>query len=463
MKRVISAVLILLLLISFLPVGIFADDTDYTPMTTSQAMIDIMKDFEGFISMPYADGGQYSIGYGTFCGYTREEVPAEYWGGITEAQADQMLRDYLTNVAEVELNKFYQRIGKQPTQQQFDAMVDFTYNLGGSWMDSSKVKDYIVSGNENPLEFVNLLGAWCRNGGKVTDYLCSRRIREALIYLHGEYYLPYGNVVSDLPLVYDSKLPRYKYMMYDGNGAAISESGYGDSVAYFAEGQQYGNLLIPVKAGYTFAGWYNADDELLITADVVTANQKVKARWIQLPFTDVPGNVYYTMPVAYCFEKGIIKGVSATAFAPEQGMTRGQLVTMLYRMAGTPAVSGTGYYSDVESGRYFTEAVAWAAELGITTGYPDGTFRSDVLVSRAEMVTFLCRYASKVKGLDVSLQADLSGYGDCATVPGFSQTSFAWAVNAGIINGTANNMLDPMNTATRGQMAKVLTLLDNMN
>ena len=465
MKRLISAALILFLLIGILSVGIVADDAEYTPMATSQSMIDIIKDFEGFVSMPYRDGGQYSIGYGTFCGQTKEEVPVEYWGGITKDRAEQMLRNYLTNVAEMELNKFYKRIGYQPTQQQFDAMIDFTYNLGGSWMSDSKVKDYIVShtaGSDDPVELINLLGAWCRVGDTVTDYLCSRRIREALIYLHGEYYLPYGNEESDLETVYDSKLPRYRYVIYNGNGVAISSSGYNDTVAYFAKDEIYGTLLNPTRKSYTFAGWYNADGDLLITADVVKSNQKVKARWVKLPFTDVLPNVSYTMPVAYCYEKGIIKGVSTTAFAPDEGMTRGALVTMLYRMAGEPAVSGGNSFSDVEGGRYFTDPVTWAADLGITTGYHDGTFRPDALVTRAEMVTFLCRYASKVKNLDITPQADLSKFSDYKTVPSFAQSSFAWAVKVGIINGTMDNTLIPMNTATRGQMAKVLMILDNM-
>ena len=465
MKRLISAVLILILLISFLPTGVCADDAEYTPMTTSQQMIDIIKDFEGFVSMPYSDGGQYSIGYGTFCGYRKEEVPVEYWGGITRDHAEQMLRKYLTDVAEKELNKFYKRIGYQPSQQQFDAMIDFTYNLGSSWMYDSKVRNYIVnhtSGEDNPVELVNLLGAWCRFGDTVTDYLCSRRIREALIYLHGEYYMPYGNEESDLELVYDSKLPHYKYVIYDGNGAAISSSGYKDTVAYFAVGEKYGSLINPVKKNYTFAGWYNTNGDLVIAADVVSSNQKVKARWVKLPFKDVLSGVSYTMPVAYCYEKGIIKGVSSDAFAPEEGVTRGALVTMLYRMAGEPSVSGGNSFSDVESGRYFTDPITWAADLGITTGYPDGTFRPDALVTRAEMVTFLYRYSDKVKDLDMTAKANLSKFSDYKSVPTFAEKPFAWAVKEGIINGTMDNTLIPMNTATRGQMAKVLMILDNM-
>lgn len=465
MKRLISIILILVLLAGLLSTGIFADDIDYVPMTTSQAMIDIIKDFEGFISLPYSDGGQYSIGYGTYCGSTWDEIPAEYKDGITEAEAEEMLRTYLTNVAEKELNKFYDRIDRQPTQQQFDAMIDFTYNIGGSWMSSSKVKDYVVNHTtetEDPVEFVNLLGAWCRVGNKVTDYICARRIREALIYFYGEYYLPYGNVESELPQVYDSQLPHFKYVIYNGGQVGISPSGYKDTVAYFAADQKYGDLLHPVHNGYTFAGWRRSDGSLLLGAHQVTRNEKVTAAWTQLPFTDVAADKWYAPAVSYCFQNGHMVGTDAVTFAPGKQINRAMLVAVLYSMAGKPEVSGEIPFPDVKPGAYYEKPVIWAKEVGITAGYQDGTFKPDNLITRAEMVTMLYVYAEKVAGLNVSGRNDVSAFADAADIPGYAVEKFGWALNVGLISGTTATTISPRENATRAQLAQEVLILDNM-
>lgn len=466
MKRLISVIIVIVLLVGLLSTGIFATSDDYVPMTTSQAMVDIIKDFEGFVSMPYYDGGQYSIGYGTYCGSIKEEVPVEYWGGITQEHGEALLKDYLTNVAEKELNAFYKNIGYQPSQQQFDAMIDFTYNLGSGWMyGESKVKSYLKShtnGTDNALELMNTLGAWCRSGNQVTDFLCSRRIREAIIYLYGEYYLPYGNVESDLPLVYDSQLPHFKYVIYDGNGVGISSSGYKDTVAYFEAGSKYGSLLAPERSGYTFAGWYREDGSVLLAAHRVAKNEEVKADWVQLPFADVRTDEWYSTAVAYCYKYGYMVGTDAVSFAPDREINRAMLVTVLYSMAGKPGVSGSAGFSDVSSGAYYEKAVIWAKDNGITAGYPDGTFRPDNLITRAEMVTMLYAYAEKIAGMDVSGRSDVSGYADAGTIPDYAVERFRWALNAGLISGTSSTTISPLANANRAQLALEVMILKNL-
>lgn len=466
MKRLISVILVLVILVGLLSTGIVAVSDTYVPMITSQAMIDIIKDFEGFTSQPYADGSQYSIGYGTYCGTTKEEVPAEYWNGITEEQGEALLRDYLTNVAEKELNAFYKKIGYQPTQQQFDAMIDFTYNLGSSWMyEDSKVKSYLknyTDGTDDALELVNVLGAWCRAGGQVTDYLCSRRIREAIIYLYGEYYLPYGNVESGLPLVYDSQLPYFKYVIYNGNGVGISSSGYKDTVAYFVEGTLYENLLVPTRSGYAFGGWYREDGSILLTASKVRKDEEVKADWVQLSYNDIKFNNWSTAPIAYCYKNGYMIGTTAATFSPDQEISRAMMVAVLYRMAGSPAVSGSTGFPDVIVGSYYEKAVVWAKENGIIVGYEDGTFKPDKSITRSEMVKMLYVYAEEIAGLDVSGRSDLSAFEDAGTIPGYAVEKFAWALNTGLMNGTSPTTLSPQANATRSQLAKEVMILNNL-
>lgn len=463
MKRLISAILLTAMMIVLLPVTAMATD-DYIPMTTSQAMIDIIKDFEGFVSTPYYDGGQYSVGYGTGCGYSYDEVPAAYWNGITEDEGEQLLRQYLENVAEDELNSFYRRIGYQPSQQQFDAMIDFTYNLGGSWIYESSVRNYIVNhtdGSGSQLEFVNLLGAWCRADG-VQDYLCSRRIREALVYFHGEYYLPHGNVESDLEVVSDSQLPRYKYVIYNGNGAGISPSGYEDTVAYFAVGEKYGDMLVPTRSGYTFAGWYDQDGALLLSAHRVQGHQKVKAAWAQVPFTDIAQDKWYTAPVAYCYQNGYMVGTAVEKFSYGENITRAMLTGILYSMAGKPAVSGDTGFTDIIPGAYYEKAIIWARQNGIISQEASGRFDPNRPLTRSEMVAMIYQYAANVAGLDMSGCSDVSGYEDANEIPAYAVEKFGWAIHVGLIVGTTETTLGPQDYTNRGQVALQIMYLKNL-
>ena len=325
MKRLITFILALILLIGVLPADANASFY-YAPMTTSQYMIDIIKDFESFEEFPYGDGVQWSIGYGTFCGKTKEEVPADYWNGISESLAEELLRQYLSNVAEVEVNSFFRSIGRQPTQQQFDAIVDFTYNLGGGWMEEdSAIKAYLIkycgeSGSE--LELVNALGIWCRIGSEVSENLCSRRIREALIYLHGEYYLPTGNVNSWLPVVGDCYLPRYKYVIFNGNGVSLSPKGYEQTIRYFLEGDSYGKLLTPDGEGSAFAGWYREDGTPLLAGDLVEEHLIVRADWIRMPFSNLCNSRWYTETVGALDGDSLSAGVNSVSLIPNREIAR---------------------------------------------------------------------------------------------------------------------------------------------
>ena len=325
MKRLITFILAIILLIGVLPADANASFY-YAPMTSSQYMIDIIKDFESFEEFPYGDGVQWSIGYGTFCGKTKEEVPADYWNGISESLAEELLRQYLSNVAEVEVNNFFRSIGRQPTQQQFDAIVDFTYNLGGGWMEEdSAIKSYLTkycgeSGSE--LELVNALGIWCRIGSEVSENLCSRRIREALIYLHGEYYLPTGNVNSWLPVVGDCYLPRYKYVIFNGNGVSLSPKGYEQTIRYFLEGDSYGKLLTPDGEGSAFAGWYREDGTPLLAGDLVEEHLIVRADWIRMPFSDLCNSRWYSETVGALDCDGQSTGIYSVSLIPNREIAR---------------------------------------------------------------------------------------------------------------------------------------------
>ena len=142
-------------------------------------------------------------------------------------------------------------------------------------------------------------------------------------------------------------------------------------------------------------------------------------------------------------------------FAPESKLSRAMAVTVLYRMAGEPEVTGTVTFTDVKEDAYYYQALVWAVENGITTGMDDTRFAPNANVTREQMVTFLYRYA-KASGADVSKQADLSQYRDVKQVSEYAEEAMAWAVGSGILQGMEQNLLAPRGTATRAQAAAIL-------
>ena len=178
-------------------------------------------------------------------------------------------------------------------------------------------------------------------------------------------------------------------------------------------------------------------------------------------FTDVDQTRYYHEAVDQLYQDGIMKGMSDTVYGVDQLMTRGMVVTVLYRMAGSPDVTGTSTFTDLRKGAYYEKAVIWAAENDIAQGYNKATFAPDQTVSRQQMAAFLYRYA-KLKGMDVSGQSDLSGFKDNGSVGQYAKTAMAWAVNAGIIQGTATDTLAPTDALLRQQCAVMLYRLENI-
>lgn len=177
----------------------------------------------------------------------------------------------------------------------------------------------------------------------------------------------------------------------------------------------------------------------------------------QMSFQDVkPGDWYYDA-VRYVFEAGLMNGTSSTAFTPNSSTTRGQIVTILYRLEGSPA-AGANQFSDVAPGAYYASAVSWAAANGITNGYNDGTFRPDTPITREQMAAFLFRYAS-YQGQDVSKRAELNAFTDAEQIAPYAVDSLRWAVSAGLINGVAADTLAPGGTTTRAQAAVILSRL----
>ena len=147
-------------------------------------------------------------------------------------------------------------------------------------------------------------------------------------------------------------------------------------------------------------------------------------------------------------------------FAPEGNLTRGQLVTTLYRLAGTPEVTEPATFTDVKEGRYYTDAVAWAEDLGIVQGMTTTTFVPEGIVTREQAATFLYRYVTLYLKQEPIPGTDLKAYIDGEAVHSYAKTAMSWAVAEGFFEGYGDGTLRPGKTLTRAQMAKLLTILD---
>ncbi len=172
-------------------------------------------------------------------------------------------------------------------------------------------------------------------------------------------------------------------------------------------------------------------------------------------FSDVSVDDWYHDAVDFVVENGMMNGVSETAFHPEGVMNRAQIVTVLYRMAGSPEVTAETAFTDVPADSFYADAVAWAVENGITSGVSATAFNPNGSVTREQMVTFLYRYA-KLSGADVTTTGDLSAYSDAADVSSWAVDAMVWAVENGIISGVTADTLVPAATTNRAQVATVL-------
>ena len=172
-------------------------------------------------------------------------------------------------------------------------------------------------------------------------------------------------------------------------------------------------------------------------------------------FADVPAGAYYYDAVLWAAEGGIVTGTDAVHFSPDASCTRAQLVTFLWRAAGSPVVNYAMNFTDVDSGAYYAEAVRWAASEKVVEGTTAETFAPDAAVTRAQMVTMLYRFA-KAQGMDTTQGGmAIREFDGFDAVPAYALEAMDWAVNAGVLKGD-NNRLLPQDNCTRAQIVTML-------
>ena len=169
-------------------------------------------------------------------------------------------------------------------------------------------------------------------------------------------------------------------------------------------------------------------------------------------FTDVAPNAWYKDAVQYAYAGGLMTGVFADAFAPEQTTTRAMIVSILARLEGVTTAQAAGF-ADVDDNDWYATAVNWAANVGVVNGYEDNTFQPNTAITREQLAAILMNYAA-YKGEDVSARADLTSYTDQPST--WAEETMSWAVAEGLISGMTADTLQPQGSATRAQVAAIL-------
>ena len=180
-----------------------------------------------------------------------------------------------------------------------------------------------------------------------------------------------------------------------------------------------------------------------------------------LPFTDVSKDAWYFDGVKYAYDNNIVAGTTATTFAPTATMTRGQMVTVLWRMAGSPEATVENPFTDVSADSAYAKAILWAYENKITSGYTETTFAPSRAITREQFATILYNYAKFMQyDVTVAEDASLSAFTDAASVGTFAVDALTWANAEGLVNGTTATTIAPKGTAPRSQVAVILMRFD---
>ena len=261
-----------------------------------------------------------------------------------------------------------------------------------------------------------------------------------------------------------------------GGGGVISytvtfNSNGGSSVSSIsvASGNKLTKPVDPTKEGFTFAGWYT--DAALINAydfdKNVTVAFTLYAKWTEVvplppssPFDDVtPGHWFYG-DVMYVFDNGLMNGTGSGLFSPQANLTRGMIVTILYRLEGEPAVSGANPFDDVAAGQYYTNAVIWAGANEIVGGYGNGNFGPNNNITRQDLAVILLRYMN-YKEIVLPVTAQWIIFTDAEDIANYAMDAIQTFNKLGIINGTGTNadgqtIVNPKGNATRAEAAAML-------
>lgn len=447
--------LALVMLLTLFPLTAAADSS----MQASENVKLLIKNYEGFEDTAYKLPGEdnWTIGWG-------HSGPDVHQGDkITPEDAEKLFNRDI-KVFENSVNSWNDQYGLNLNQNQFDALVSITYNFGAYWVEANsgdwRLANYVqsgfkdASGNRLPdLEIADAFGVLCSSARKILHGLITRRINEAEIFLYNNYHTDNTHFV---------------YTILNPNGGTITS---GNRVAIFYKDQPYGTLPAAVSAsGQAPSYWAEMDENgkpvTPITASTIAnKNRSLIAVWNggcalgdncpSKKFTDITPDFWAHDAIDYVVSNNMFNGTTGTTFSPGVVMSRGMLVTVLYRLEGSPDVSGIeNPFSDLADNAYH-DAILWASDNRIANGWQDGTFGANGTLTREQLAVFLHRYAN-YKGYDTNNYSDIGGFSDAKDVGEFARESMCWAVGEGIINGTTATTLSPKTGANRAQVATMM-------
>lgn len=410
--------------------------------TTTDACVELIKESEGFREMPYVGvDGKWYIGYGLAC-----EDPTAYPNGISPEEAELLLRMHLIQ-DEQWVNEFLLQYGISVNQQQFDALISMTYTLGNQWINPDyRLCGYLINGIErySEVEVVNAIATWCHTGTTVVDSLVTRRLREAFLFLYGEY----ENAGPEL----------YGYIHFEPNGGSME-----NRTVFYPIGGVYGDLPVPVLAGQNFLGWFTAEGVQVTGAELVIEAQTLYARWSSggnttvtpstpkpdysswvNPYKDVKSSDWFYSYVRELSAEKVIGGYLDGTFRPSNQLTAGEALKLLLVAAvqTDPGNAPSGHWA----GNYLV--LAEALNCVLPGEIPD----LDAAIDRI----LIARIAAIAMGLQPS--AGASPFVDV-------DDPYTLALyEAGIITGDtvgSERFFNPYKSITRAEMSAIVSRVRN--
>ena len=392
----------------------------YTDLTAGELCIDLIRRYEGYSSTMYADGGHWYVGYGT-------QVNADaYPNGVTEEEAEALLRAELSRT-EAALNSFFAQNGLSPTQAQFDALVDFSYTLGTSWLNGSSALLKIVRGDTEAArrETARAFGVWSHAGGKVLPGLAERRLEEAALYLDGDL----------------SHADEFCYL------AIAREDGvdYATDFAVYERGGTYDAFPAMFRLGYTLTGMQTSNGSTIRLGGTVSGSRFVTAVWeknsyAKRSYTDVRSEHWFYDYVMELSEADVIGGRGDGTYTPDLPTTTGEALKLILLAAGHPEQEPAGEH-------WASGYAGYARERG----YLPGRLLDDL--------------EQPISRLDVArLAACAIGFGQSFDDSPFIDVNDGYVTalaDAGVLSGRQGGYYDPNDPLTRAEVSTIVWRLRN--
>ncbi len=348
-KRTLACMVLIIYIFGAFP---FITSAAEVTITTSDAALEFIKGYEGFSAKIHSIGSNYYIGNGTIC------KPGDYPNGVTQEEAHGLLRKTVQRM-ETSLNNFLAKYGIVLNQNQYDAIISFTYNLGTGWLGyTNRLRTALIEGPENytGVQFADAMAIWCHTGKSVNKQLLSRRISEARMFLYGDY----GTGDS----------PNFNYLILNPGTGEIQAD-----VVLFESGKPYGVLPSAELTDYALLGWHTQDGQIIEATAIVEKSYNVNAVWTD----EIPP----TKPVE-----------------PTEPIEK---------------------YSDISSADWFYPYVSSLINDNIISGYPDGTFKPYKPATYGETLKLIL-LAAGYEAKEPTNSHWASGYADFAVSEGFIET-----------------------------------------